>query len=103
MAKRPPQNVHTDKSPKEYTLLAGEEVKKLTAPVKYVINCEAMASHTVSDQNLWGWRDGSMVRALAALTGDLGSIPTIHTVAYTHFTVPTTDLRLAPTGTALKW
>lgn len=44
-----------------------------------------------------------MVRALAALTGDLGSIPTIHTVAHTHFTVPTTDLHLAPTGTALKW
>jgi hypothetical protein len=29
-----------------------------------------------------GWRDGSVVRALAALVGDLGLIPNIHMAAH---------------------
>lgn len=78
-------------------------MKRLLPLVKCILNYGATASDTASDHNLWGRRDGSMVRALAALPGDLGSIPTTHTVTHNHFSVPATDSLLASTGPALTW
>ena len=72
-------------SHKDWTLLAGEEVKRLLPLVKCILNYGATASDTASDHNLWGRRDGSMVRALAALPGDLGSIPTTHSDSQSFF------------------
>ena len=43
------------------------------------------------------------LRVLPVLPGDLGSIPTTHTVTHNHFSVPATDSLLASTGPALTW
>lgn len=42
-------------------------------------NCLShVLGRTVSKLSVWRWRDGSVVRVLAALPEDLGSVPRIH-------------------------
>lgn len=61
-------------------------------PVDTVVVASSMALYAAlsewphaGHENLsWYWRDGSSVRAHAALAEDLGSVPSFHTVAHNH-------------------